>query len=62
MRAESELQKLNLELEDRVQHEVERKRGVGLGLYIVRQTVEKMMGGTVSATNRDDGVEFVLEV
>lgn len=37
-------------------------QGVGLGLYIVRQTVEKIMGGTVVARNRDDGVEFVLEI
>lgn len=37
-------------------------QGVGLGLYIVRQTVEKVMLGTVTARNRPDGVEFVLEV
>jgi signal transduction histidine kinase len=37
-------------------------QGVGLGLFIVRQTVEKVMKGTVKARNTSAGVEFVLEV
>jgi signal transduction histidine kinase len=37
-------------------------QGVGLGLFMVRQTVEKVMRGTVVARNTAAGVEFELEV
>lgn len=37
-------------------------RGVGLGLFIVRQTVEKILGGSISARNTPSGAEFILEI
>lgn len=37
-------------------------QGVGLGLFIVRQTVEKIMQGSITAHNTEFGVEFVMEV
>lgn len=37
-------------------------QGVGLGLFIVRQTVEKNMKGSIIARNTGLGAEFVLEV
>jgi len=37
-------------------------RGVGLGLFIVRQTVEKTMHGSITAHNTESGSEFVMEV
>ena len=37
-------------------------QGVGLGLFIVRQTVEKNMKGSIIARNTESGAEFVLEV
>lgn len=37
-------------------------QGVGLGLFIVRQIVEKVMGGCISARNTASGAEFILEV
>ena len=37
-------------------------RGVGLGLFIVRQTVEITMHGSITAHNTESGSEFVMEV
>lgn len=37
-------------------------QGVGLGLFIVRQTVEKNMKGSIIVRNTGSGAEFVLEV
>lgn len=37
-------------------------QGVGLGLFIVRQTVEKTMQGSITARNTEFGAEFVMEV
>lgn len=37
-------------------------QGVGLGLFIVRQTVEKSMQGLIFARNTESGAEFIMEV
>jgi signal transduction histidine kinase len=37
-------------------------QGVGLGLFIVRQTIEKNMKGSIIARNTESGAEFVLEI
>jgi signal transduction histidine kinase len=37
-------------------------QGVGLGLFIVRQIVEKIVGGSISARNTASGAEFILEI
>lgn len=37
-------------------------QGVGLGLYIVKQTIEGELGGTVTFRNTDQGAEFVIEL
>jgi signal transduction histidine kinase len=37
-------------------------QGVGLGLFIVRQIVEKIAGGSISAQNTPSGAEFILEI
>lgn len=40
----------------------EMKNGTGLGLYIVKEVVEKKLNGSVSAKNLDDGAEFTLSI
>jgi signal transduction histidine kinase len=37
-------------------------QGVGLGLFIVKQTIEGELGGTVKFRNTDQGAEFVIEL
>jgi signal transduction histidine kinase len=37
-------------------------QGVGLGLYIVKQTIEGELGGTVTFSNSAQGAEFVIEL
>jgi signal transduction histidine kinase len=37
-------------------------KGTGLGLYMAKMIVENNMNGHISASNRDDGVEFALRL
>ena len=37
-------------------------QGVGLGLFMTRQIIEKQLHGTIRARNTETGAEFTLEV
>jgi C4-dicarboxylate-specific signal transduction histidine kinase len=40
----------------------EQGKGVGLGLYMSRLAMEETVGGSITATNKEDGVEFCITV
>ncbi|MBZ0157287.1 MAG: MEDS domain-containing protein [Alphaproteobacteria bacterium] len=37
-------------------------KGTGIGLYMSKNIIEKNMGGRLTARNRDNGAEFIIEV
>lgn len=39
-----------------------RAQGVGLGLFVVRQTIEQRFNGTVTARNTENGAELLIEL
>jgi signal transduction histidine kinase len=40
----------------------ERSEGAGLGLYIVKETIEKLMGTIVVTSTVGQGVKFIMEI